>query len=79
MQLEYLVKDSVFVSKDKWGKYLEGYFIDTDNTKRPIELNFDLVPHGFNTQVCIKIFTYIYQVGYMLSNYKLYFCTGKHI
>lgn len=55
MALEYSLKDSVFVSKDKWGKYVQGYFMDLDNIKRPLELYFDLVPYGLNTKVCISI------------------------
>lgn len=55
MALEYSLKDSVFVSNDKWGKHLEVYFMDLDNIKRPLELHFDLVPHGLNTKVCISV------------------------
>lgn len=56
MELEYLLKDSVFVSKEKWRKCIQAYFVDSDNIKRPLELHFDLVPHGFKTKVCISIY-----------------------
>lgn len=55
MQLDYLIKDSLFISSDKWGKYFEASFIDSDNIERPIQLDFELVPSGFTTKVCISI------------------------
>lgn len=55
MALDYLIKDSVFVSNDKWAKYLEASFIDTDNVERPLQLQFELVSGGFTTKVCIYV------------------------
>lgn len=55
MELDYLIKDSLFISSDKWGKYFEASFIDSDNIERPIQLDFEFVPNGFTTKVCISI------------------------
>jgi len=59
MKLDYELKDSIFVSSEKWGKYLDARFIDTDNNNiiRPLEVHFELVPRGFTSKVCI---TFIY-------------------
>lgn len=57
MQLDYAFKDSIYVSSEKWGKYLDARFIDKNNTIRPIQVHFELVPRGFTNKVCI---TFIY-------------------
>lgn len=54
MELDYLIKDSVFVSSEKWAKYIEASFIDSDNTERPLQLQFELVPNGLTTKVRIS-------------------------
>lgn len=56
MHLYYTVKDSIFVSSEKWGKYLDAYFIEPESTKRPIQLHFELVPKGFTNKVCFALF-----------------------
>lgn len=55
MELDYLIKDSLFVSSEKWGKYFDASFIDSENTERPIQLHFELVPKGLTNKVCIII------------------------
>lgn len=52
MQLDYALKDSILIGSDKWGKYLDAYFIDSDNVKRPIQLHMELIPKGFTSKVC---------------------------
>lgn len=52
MDLDYSVKDSLFVSSQKWGKYIDAHFIDSDNVKRPIQLYCELVPRGLVNKVC---------------------------
>lgn len=53
MKLNYGFNDSIYVSSEKWGKYLDAHFIDTDNIIRPLKVHFELVPRGFTNQVCI--------------------------
>lgn len=53
MKLDYGIKDAIFISSDKWGKYLDIRFIDSDNTVKPIQLHFELVPKGFKNKINI--------------------------
>jgi len=53
MMLDYGIKDSIFVSREKWGKYLDAHFVDVNNTVRPIQIHFELMPRGFTNKVCI--------------------------
>jgi len=55
MKLNYLLKESIFVSSEKWGKYFDGHFIDSDGIKRPIQLHSELVSGGFINTVCVPI------------------------
>lgn len=55
MKLDYAFRDSILVSSEKWGKYLDAYFIDSDNIKRPIQVYIELVPKGFINKVCTSI------------------------
>ena len=52
MKLDYAFKDSLFISSQKWGKYFDAHFIDSDGTSKPIQLHFELVSGGFNNKVC---------------------------
>lgn len=54
MKLDYLVRDSIFISNDRWGTYLEAYFGDSDQII-PIQLHFELVPKGLNNKVCTSV------------------------
>jgi len=76
MALDYLIKDSVFVSNDKWAKYLEASFIDSDNVERPLQLQFELVPGGLTTKVCISVII-ICMLLESLRITLLNFCTDK--
>lgn len=58
MKLDYGIKDAIYISSDKWGEYLDIRFIDSDNTVKPIQLHFELVPKGFTNKVCTP-FIYI--------------------
>jgi len=53
MKLNYFLRDSLYVSSEKWGKYLDARFIDGNNTNRPLQLHFELVSRGFTNKVCI--------------------------
>lgn len=55
MKMNYLVRDSILISSDRWGKYLDVYFADSDNIMRPIQLHFELVPKGLNNKVCTSV------------------------
>jgi len=55
MKLYYALKDSIYVSREKWGKYLDVHFIDADNIIRPLEVHLELVPRGFTNKVCVTI------------------------
>lgn len=52
MKLDYMLKDSILIANEKWGTYLDAYFIDSDNVKRPIQLHMELIPKGFTNKVC---------------------------
>lgn len=58
MKLDYEIKNAIFISSDKWAKYLDIRFIDSDNNIKPIQLHFELVPKGFTNKVCTP-FIYI--------------------
>lgn len=53
MELNYFFRDAIFVSPEKWGKYIDGYFIDSENIKRPLQLHFELLPKTFINKVSI--------------------------
>ncbi|XP_026815483.1 apolipophorins [Rhopalosiphum maidis] len=53
MKLDYAVKDSLYISSEKWGKYLDVRFVDSNNTVKPIQLHFELVPKGFTNKINI--------------------------
>ncbi|CAH1725498.1 unnamed protein product [Aphis gossypii] len=53
MKLDYEIKNAIFISSDKWAKYLDIRFIDSDNNIKPIQLHFELVPKGFTNKINI--------------------------
>ncbi|XP_060861024.1 apolipophorins isoform X2 [Metopolophium dirhodum] len=53
MKLDYAFKDSIYVSSEKWGKYLDAHFIDQNNTIRPLQAHFELLPRGFTNKMNI--------------------------
>lgn len=55
MKMNYAVKDSIFVSDEKWGKYIDVSFIDSESNTRPIQLHVEFVPGGFRNKVCISL------------------------
>jgi len=61
MKLDYAFKDSIYVSSEKWGKYLDARFIDKNNTIRPLQVHFELLPRGFTNKVCITFNLYCYK------------------
>jgi len=58
MKLDYEINYAFYISSDKWGEYLDIRFIDSDNSVKPIQLHFELVPKGFTQKVC-TLFIYI--------------------
>lgn len=54
MQLDYVFKDSILIANEKWGKYLDAYFIDSGNVKRPVQLHMELIPKGFTSKVYVN-------------------------
>ncbi|VVC28237.1 Vitellinogen, open beta-sheet,von Willebrand factor, type D domain,Lipid transport protein, N- [Cinara cedri] len=59
MDLDYLVKDSILVSNEKWGKYLDISFVDSQNIERPVQLHAELTPDGFINKINIFDITVI--------------------
>lgn len=78
MDLDYSVKDSLFISKEKWGKYFDAMFIDSDNVQRPFQIYFELVPRGFTNKVCNYIY-YFYSKYIQIYVKNLYFWIAQHI
>jgi hypothetical protein len=66
MKLDYLVRDSIFISSNRWGTYLNVYFVDSDYIMRPIQLHFELVPKGLNNKVCTSVILIIHMCIYIL-------------
>lgn len=66
MELDYSVQESIYISKELWGKYLDIYFVDSDNNKIPIQLHSKLIPGGFKNKVCIA------NMNIILNNMQIY-------
>uniref|UniRef100_A0A2H8TZF4 Apolipophorin n=1 Tax=Melanaphis sacchari TaxID=742174 RepID=A0A2H8TZF4_9HEMI len=53
MKLGYRLKDSVYISNEKWGQYLDVRFVDSNNDVIPIQLHLEFVPRGFTNKINI--------------------------
>lgn len=66
MELNYSFEESIFVSDEKWGKYFNGYFINSNGVKIPVELRCELVSGGFKNEVCVPIYKHIAPIIFWL-------------